>query len=149
VLNERPPVEDRLVLCHGDFRNGNLLIDSQGLRAVLDWELAHVGHPWEDLGYFCANVWRFGRYDMPAGGFGSYQSLLDGYASVAGHAPSIAELKQWELMAALNWGVVTQTMVAIYESGMDSRLERAAVGRRLSESEIDILLLLDELEAAQ
>ena len=148
-LIDHPPAPEPLTLVHGDFRNGNLLLDEQGLAAVLDWELAHVGHPFEDLGYFCANVWRFGRYDQPAGGFGDYEALLAGYRSVAGRAPTVRQLKYWELVAALNWGLVTQTMVAIFESGVDRRLERAAVGRRLSESEIDILLLLDELEATE
>ncbi len=146
-LADHPPAERPMALVHGDFRNGNLLVDETGLSAVLDWELAHVGHPWEDLGYFCANVWRFGRYDLPAGGFGDYEPLLEGYRSVAGEAPTLEALKHWELVAALNWGLVTQTMVAIYDSGQDPRLERAAVGRRLSESEVDILLLLEELGA--
>ena len=35
---------------HGDFHNGNLLVDDSGVRAVLNWELAHIGHPGEDLG---------------------------------------------------------------------------------------------------
>lgn len=134
-------------LVHGDFRNGNLLIDVHGLSSVLDWELSHIGDPIEDLGYFCANVWRFGRYEKPAGGFGSIADLLAGYASVAGTAPSVEELRYWELFAALNWGVITLTMLDMYRSGHDASLERAAVGRRMSESEIDILLLLDALSA--
>jgi aminoglycoside phosphotransferase (APT) family kinase protein len=146
-LKDHPPPTQTMALVHGDFRNGNLLVDEQGLVAVLDWELAHVGHPWEDLGYFCANVWRFGQYDKPAGGFGSVEALLEGYASVAGDAPTPLQLKAWELMAALSWGLVTQTMYAMWQEGVDRRLERAAVGRRMSESEIDILLLLDDLEA--
>ena len=30
-------------LVHGDFRNGNLIVDPGGVRAVLDWEAVHVG----------------------------------------------------------------------------------------------------------
>ncbi len=132
-------------LVHGDFRNGNLLIGPKGLNSILDWELAHIGDPIEDLGYFCANVWRFGRYDKPAGGFGAAEDLLAGYRSVAGRAPSSSELRYWELFAALNWGLITLTMLEMYRSGQDATLERAAIGRRMSESEIDILLLLDNV----
>ena len=132
-------------LVHGDFRNGNLLIGPLGLNSILDWELAHIGDPFEDLGYFCANVWRFGRYEKPAGGFGAIEDLLAGYASVAGHAPSLSQLRYWELFAALNWGLITLTMLEMYRSGHDATLERAAIGRRMSESEIDILLLLDNV----
>src|ERR1700730_14376163 len=48
-----PPQEVTLV--HGDFRHGNLIIGPEGLRAVLDWELAHFGDPMEDLGWICVN----------------------------------------------------------------------------------------------
>ncbi len=142
-LRDNQPDDGRLALLHGDFRNGNILVDENGLVAVLDWELAHVGHPAEDLGYICGNVWRFGRVDKPVGGFGQYEDLLAGYKSVAGWAPSLVELQYWEVYCALSWGLVCLTMLGMYRSGADQSLERAAVGRRMSESEIDLLLLLD------
>ena len=142
-LRDNHPPGSRRCLVHGDFRNGNLLVDEQGLVAVLDWELAHVGEPAEDLGYICGNVWRFGRFDKPVGGFGEYEELLAGYAGVTGHAPSLEEIRYWEVYTALGWGIVCLTMVDMYRSGQDPSLERAAVGRRMSESEIDLLLLLD------
>jgi aminoglycoside phosphotransferase (APT) family kinase protein len=144
LRRQAPPTSPR-VLCHGDFRIGNLLVDEQGLTAVLDWELAHMGFAGEDLGYLCANVWRFGG-DAPVGGFGHYRELLDGYASVRDCAPDLRELLLWQLYAALGWGLVCLTMLELHRSGADPGLERAAVGRRLSESEMDILLLLEELE---
>ena len=145
VLQEQPEPSGPRVLCHGDFRLGNLLVGASGLNAVLDWELAHVGYAAEDLGYLCANVWRFGG-DAPVGGFGEYRQLLDGYRSVRAAAPSLREVQLFELYAALGWGLVCLTMLALHESGADAGLERAAVGRRLSESEIDLLLLLETLE---
>jgi aminoglycoside phosphotransferase (APT) family kinase protein len=143
-LRDRPPPTAGRVLCHGDFRMGNLLVGQHGLAAILDWELAHIGYPGEDLGYLCANVWRFGS-DRPVGGFGAYRELLDGYESVRGFAPTREELRLWELYAALGWGLVCLTMLEMYESGADPGLERAAVGRRLSESDVDLLLLLEDL----
>jgi aminoglycoside phosphotransferase (APT) family kinase protein len=143
-LREQDAPAGPRVLCHGDFRLGNLLVGEQGLTAVLDWELAHVGYPGEDLGYLCANVWRFGG-DRPVGGFGTYRELLDGYRSVRDRVPDAHELHRWQLYAALGWGLVCLTMLELHTSGVDPGLERAAVGRRLGESEIDILLLLDEV----
>ena len=144
-LRQNKPAPCERTLVHGDFRNGNLLVDEQGLVAVLDWELAHIGNPAQDLGYICGNVWRFGRYQKPVGGFGEYQQLLDGYRSVTGTAPSLKEIHYWEVHTALGWGIVCLTMVEMYRSGQDQSLERAAVGRRMSESEIDLLLLLEDL----
>ena len=59
-LAQNRPTGRRRSIVHGDFRNGNLLMDGNGLQAVLDWELAHVGDPIEDLGWFCVRAWRFG-----------------------------------------------------------------------------------------
>jgi aminoglycoside phosphotransferase (APT) family kinase protein len=142
-LRQNKPEAGRRCLVHGDFRNGNLLVDEQGLVAVLDWELAHIGDPAEDLGYLCGNVWRFGNTDKPVGGFGDYRDLLDGYRSVTGWAPTAGEMRYWEVYCALGWGVVCLTMIDRYRSGQAQSLERAAVGRRMSESEIDLLLLLE------
>ena len=143
-LRDNAPAGGTRCLVHGDFRNGNLLVDEQGLVAVLDWELTHIGYPAEDLGYICGNVWRFGRSDKPVGGFGDYDELLAGYRSIRGEAPTAGELRYWEVYCALNWGLVCLTMIHMYRSGQDRSLERAAVGRRMSESEIDLLLLLEE-----
>lgn len=145
-LRRQPTPQSPRVLCHGDFRNGNLLVGSAGLQGVLDWELAHVGFAAEDLGYLCARVWRFGG-QLPVGGFGSYEDLLAGYCSIGGYQPTIRELQFWELYAALGWGMVCLTMLELHRSGADPGLERAAVGRRLCESEIDILLLLEDLDS--
>jgi len=143
-LRELPAPAGPRVLCHGDFRMGNLLLADSGLAAVLDWELAHIGYPGEDLGYLCANVWRFGG-ESPVGGVGEYRQLLDGYRSVGCEPPPLEEIRRFELYAALGWGLVCLTMLELYRSGADRSLERAAVGRRIGESEIDILLLLEEL----
>ncbi|NQX89230.1 MAG: phosphotransferase, partial [Halioglobus sp.] len=141
-LRDKGRSAPRRTLVHGDFRNGNILVDEQGLVAVLDWELAHLGDPVQDLGYISANVWRFGA-PGPVGGFGEYDDLLSGYASVVGERPQMDDVLYWQVYAALSWGMVCLIMLAMYRSGQDASLERAAVGRRLSEAEIDLLLLLD------
>ncbi|KGE04279.1 hypothetical protein HRUBRA_01143 [Pseudohaliea rubra DSM 19751] len=143
-LRAQAPPAAPLRLVHGDFRCGNLLVTPAGLEAVLDWERAHLGYPAEDLGYLCANVWRFGRSDRPVGGFGAYGDLLEAYREAAGWAPTVGELHYWEVFAALDWGLVCLTMLDLHRSGRDPSLERAAVGRRLSEAEIDLLLLLED-----
>ena len=75
----------RTVTVHGDFRCGNLLVGPDGLRGVLDWELAHAGDPAEDIGWLCAPAWRFGG-PGEVGGFGSSPSCWRRYAA-AGGAP--------------------------------------------------------------
>jgi aminoglycoside phosphotransferase (APT) family kinase protein len=50
------PADEQAVIAHGDFRLGNLMFapDTPRLLAILDWELATIGHPLSDLAYLCA-----------------------------------------------------------------------------------------------
>jgi aminoglycoside phosphotransferase (APT) family kinase protein len=134
-----PPQEVTLV--HGDFRHGNLIIGPEGLRAVLDWELAHLGDPMEDLGWICVNSWRFGEIDRPVGGFGSREELFAGYEA-AGRRVDPDRVKFWEVMGTLRWGVMCCGMMQRFRIGPDHSMERAMIGRRSSETEIDLLRLL-------
>jgi aminoglycoside phosphotransferase (APT) family kinase protein len=135
------PVPARLV--HGDFRTGNLMIDpGAGMVAVLDWELSHRGDPAEDLGWLCVNSWRFGAMECEAGGFGSLEELRAGYASVAGDAPPVERIRYWQMLGSLKWAVMCLMMFETHASGADPSLERAAIGRRVSECEADLLALM-------
>lgn len=140
--NPPPPIEP--VLLHGDFRNGNLMIDpEEGVAAVLDWELSHCGDPAEDLGWICVNSWRFGRADRPVGGFGQYQELLDGYVRAGGREIPLSRVLYWQAIGSLKWGVMCLMMYASYAGGAETSVERPMIGRRVSETEIDLVTLLE------
>lgn len=142
-VRDRTPADLAVpMLVHGDFRNGNLLIGVDGVRAVLDWELAHLGDPMEDLGWICVNSWRFGNIDMPVGGFGRREDLFAGYRAAGGGEVDPDRVRFWEIFGTLKWGVMCENMVASFQSGADRSVERAAIGRRVSETEIDLLCLL-------
>jgi aminoglycoside phosphotransferase (APT) family kinase protein len=143
-LGEGADAGARLALVHGDFRHGNLLIAPDGVRGVLDWELAHRGDPLEDLGWLCVNSWRFGNIDLPVGGFGRREDLFAGYEAAGGQAVDPERVRFWEIVGSLKWGIMCQVMLSVFESGIDGSVERAAIGRRSSEAEIDLLALLCE-----
>lgn len=134
------PVAPALV--HGDFRNGNLVIGADGVRAVLDWELAHRGDPMEDLGWFCVNAWRFGAVDHAAGGFGTREALFQAYEAAGGAAVDAERVRFWEVLGNLKWGVTCDAMGLAWRSGVDRSIERLAIGRRVSEVEVDLLQLI-------
>jgi aminoglycoside phosphotransferase (APT) family kinase protein len=135
-----PPPPERPVLVHGDFRNGNLMIHpDQGLVGVLDWELAHLGDPAEDLGWICVNSWRFGEWRKPVGGFGDYADLLAGY----GDGVTLDRVKFWQGLGSLKWGVMCLMMYSSFATGQDRSIERAMIGRRTSETEIDLVKLME------
>jgi hypothetical protein len=136
------------VLVHGDFRLGNLIVGPEGLRAVLDWELTHLGNPAEDLGWLCVKAWRFGA-QQPVAGVGSREDLLAAYREAGGADISVAELRWWEVLGTLRWGVICMTQAWAHLSGAHRSVELAAIGRRVCEQEWDLLLLLDPDAARQ
>ena len=143
----RPPAREPAIV-HGDLRLGNLIVGPDGLRAVLDWELVHAGSPAEDLGWFCVKAWRFG-VDAPAAGLGSREQLLAAYRAAGGAGVTLDELRWWEILGTLRWGVICMTQARAHLSGAHRSVELAAVGRRACEQEWDLLLLLTPEAAAQ
>ncbi|WP_017670249.1 phosphotransferase family protein [Blastomonas sp. AAP53] len=138
------PVEPRL--CHGDFRMGNLLITPDGLSAVLDWELAHLGDPVQDLAFGCIPSWRFGHYEKPLGGIARPEAMLEQYEAMTGVRVDPARFRFWLVYSCLWWGVCCLVMADIWRRGDQSGPERLVIGRRVSEVEIDLMLMLaDEL----
>lgn len=137
------PVEP--VLLHGDFRNGNIMFGPDaGVVAVLDWELAHIGDPAEDMGWICTNSWRFGRPDRPVGGFGDYADLLAGYAAAGGRPIELSRVRFWQMLGSLRWGIMCLTMYLSWRDGAEKSVERPMIGRRVSETEADLVVLLEQ-----
>lgn len=138
----REAVTPRLV--HGDFRNGNIMVDpDRGLVAVLDWELVHVGDPAEDMGWLCTNSWRFGQPHRRVGGFGDVADLLAGYAAAGGATIAPERVDFWSMLGSLKWGVMTTGMYASFAADPDAGPERGVIGRRLSETEADIVAIIE------
>jgi len=138
----RPPMTTQ-ALVHGDFRLGNVLVGKDGLTAVLDWELAHIGDPMEDLGWLCVRAWRFGGH-FPVAGLGEYTALFDAYETSSGVRPDVSTVRWWEILGTLKWGIMCIVQANTHLSGMARSHELAAIGRRVCENEYDILNLLRE-----
>jgi aminoglycoside phosphotransferase (APT) family kinase protein len=141
-LLEHLPHSFEPALVHNDFRNGNIMVSPDGVVAVLDWEIAHIGDPMRDLGWICTNSWRFGRSELPVGGFGTYADLFRGYARVSGRDVDPAHVRFWEIFGSFWWACSSLSMAEHYRAGPDKSVERAAIGRRSSECQIDCVNLL-------
>ena len=128
---------------HGDFRNGNFIVGADGIRAVLDWELAHLGDPIEDLGWLCVKSWRFGNADQIVGGFGSLDQLIDAYVDAGGTEVTEDDVRFWVVLGTLKWGVICAGQALLHINGLLRSVELAALGRRVAEMEWDLLDLLD------
>jgi len=133
----RPPA-----FVHGDFRLGNVIVGTDGLAAVIDWELAHLGDPMEDLGWLCTKAWRFGS-PHPVAGLGQYRELMDAYEEASGVAVDPDELLWWEVVGTLKWGIMCIGQANAHTSGVARSHELAAIGRRVCENEHDLFLALE------
>jgi aminoglycoside phosphotransferase (APT) family kinase protein len=140
-LEANRPGPGRRAVVHGDFRNGNLIVGPEGLRAVLDWELVHAGDPMEDLAWLCVRAWRFGA-DPPVGGFGTYDQLIEAYQAAGGTTVDRAALHWWVVLGTLKWGVMCIMQASAHLSGAVRSVELAAIGRRICENEWDLLELI-------
>jgi aminoglycoside phosphotransferase (APT) family kinase protein len=143
-LAERvPDAPSAPALVHGDFRNGNFIVGPEGIRAVLDWELAHLGDPLEDLGWLCVKSWRFGNTDRLVGGFGDLDALLDAYAAAGGRRAEAETVRFWTALGTLKWGIICIGQAFTHLNGIVRSVELATLGRRVAEMEWDLLDIMD------
>lgn len=141
LVDHRPPSQsERLV--HGDFRLGNVIVGTDGLGAVIDWELAHLGDPMEDLGWLCVKAWRFGG-EAPVAGLGDYDDLFDAYEAAGGGSVDPDVVRWWEVLGTWKWGVICILQASAHLGGSVRSHELAAIGRRVCENEYDLFLALD------
>jgi aminoglycoside phosphotransferase (APT) family kinase protein len=138
----RLPQRARTTLVHGDFRTGNFIVGPEGIRAVLDWEIAHVGDPMEDLGYLCMRTWRFGG-SGPVGGFGAREELFAAYEKASGLAVDREQARFWEVVGAMRWALGCVRRAHAWRHQHERKLEFAAVGRRIEEPIYDLLNVIE------
>lgn len=147
-LEERRPARARTTLVHGDLRMGNVIVDGEGLAAVIDWEFIHRGDPIEDLAWFCVKAWRFGS-PLGAGGLGDVEELLTAYEAASGQGVDREAFHWWLVQKTLTWGVICMGQAWAHLSGVVRSHELAAIGRRVAEQEWDLIALLaPEAQAA-
>lgn len=140
-LAENRPAAVEPGVVHGDFRNGNLILGPDGVRAVLDWELTHAGDPMEDLGWLCVRAWRFGER-LPVGGLGTREELFSSYAAAGGREVDADTVFWWEVLGTLKWGLICSLQARAHLDGHARSVELALIGRRVCENEYDLLRML-------
>ncbi|MFT4571765.1 MAG: aminoglycoside phosphotransferase (APT) family kinase protein [Hyphomicrobiaceae bacterium] len=143
-LADNAPEVERACLVHGDFRIGNIMFDEGGLTSVLDWELCHTGDPVEDLGWLCVRAWRFGVDGNPVGGLCDREALLKAYANYGGATVDPAHLRYWEIFGNWRWAIICIFQAARHKMGDRLDVELATIGRRVADSEWEILELMEE-----
>jgi aminoglycoside phosphotransferase (APT) family kinase protein len=137
---ENAPKSARHTVVHGDFRHGNFIVGEEGIRLLLDWEVAHSGDPMEDLAWVCVKTWRFGGR-KPVGGFGSREELFAAYEKASGCSVDPKHVQWWEAWGGVKWaiGCLRLGMRGVEEVNV----ERCAIGRRIEEPLWDYFNLIE------
>jgi aminoglycoside phosphotransferase (APT) family kinase protein len=140
-------------LVHGDFRLSNFLVDKSGLSGIIDWELAHIGDPMEDLAWLCMRSWRFVKTQLTAAGLGTRESLFTAYSEATGRRVDSAQVRFWELLSNIKWAVICLVQANRFviadnnDSEQESLIECAAIGQRFHEAMYDFFRLLDNRDS--
>jgi len=138
--NAPEPAPSRLV--HGDFRLGNFIVDENGLAAVIDWELSHLGDLAEDIGWLCIRSWRFGNDDLPVAGVGRLDEFIAAYEAAGGGQVDRNRVRYWEAFGNVKWAIICARQAHDHLSGVRPSHELASLGRRICEPEWDLLQLI-------
>ncbi len=111
---------------------------------MLEWEIAHLGDPAEDLAWVCLPPWRFGQIEQPVAGLGTREELFDAWQVATGERVDPQRVRWWQMLGSLRWGINCASLHDWFASGRDTSVERAMIARRVSENELDLLRLLRE-----
>lgn len=142
-LERHAPPKGEFTLCHRDFRTGNYMADAQGLTGILDWEFAGWSDPMEDIGWFCAKCWRFGKNEFEAGGIGQRADFYRAYEAESGRSVDTEQVRYWEVMAHMNWAIIALQQVQRHASGEEESLLLALTAHIVPELEFEILTMTE------
>lgn len=145
-LHRPPPTASTLV--HGDYRIGNIMVAEQRIAAVLDWEFADWGDPDEDIGWFCARCWRFGRLDREAGGVAARADFYRGYQALSSRVIIAEKIRYWEAMAAIRWAIIALEQGERHRAEQKPSLEAALTGRMAPQLVLEAMAMVAEIEHA-
>ena len=146
-LRENPPAQRPVVVNHGDFRIGNVVVGPEGLVGVLDWEFVHLDDPVRDLAFSMVRAWRFGVPEKRLGGIGGVEPFVERYNELTGFEVRPEELDYWEVAGNVAWAIGTLTQAQRHLSGRDRSIELATLGRLSAEVEYEICRLLEKAGA--
>jgi aminoglycoside phosphotransferase (APT) family kinase protein len=115
-----PPPAQKISVVHGDYRTGNFLFDAKGdIRAILDWEMAHLGDPLEDLGWALDPLWSHGDPSHPAGTVARARAIAM-WEEASGLKADPAALAWWEIFASLKGLAIWISAAREYTDGRNT-----------------------------
>lgn len=145
-MKQEQPETDDLVIVHGDYRTGNIMIDHDHVSGILDWEFTHWGDRREDIGWFTSKCWRFGKDAQVAGGIGSYKDFMQAYSQVSDIYIPEFELKYWHVLSHVRWAIIAIQQANRNLSNARPSLELALTAFLVPQLEKNILDIIGDKE---
>jgi aminoglycoside phosphotransferase (APT) family kinase protein len=137
-----PPPAQRVSVVHGDYRNGNVLYDERGeIHGVLDWEMAHLGDPVEDLAWTCMPDWRWGRLDR-YGGLLEPERALGTWQAASGLRVEREAFHWWSLFSQVKAQAIWLTGERAFLDGRTEELKLPLIGTVFKAREDRVMLEL-------
>lgn len=119
-------------LVHGDYRMGNLVYGLDGIRSVLDWEMAHIGDPLEDIAWAQLVCWRLGTTRV--GGLVEPDEWIRLYERASGTTVDRRRLRFWDVLSAVKMACLAWRAVEATTAGS----ERDLLGRLFRQLETEL-----------
>lgn len=117
-LRAHAPVAERVCIVHGDLRFGNILYEEDRLCGLLDWEMAHLGDPCEDLAWAYRPLWA----PRPEPSFGEFVAA---YERAASERLPTFNLHYYRLFSEVKHAVISLTGARSFAAGRTRRLRHA------------------------
>ncbi|MEQ8268325.1 MAG: phosphotransferase family protein [Parvibaculum sp.] len=112
-----PPASPKIAVVHGDYRTGNFLFDGEGnIRAILDWEMCHLGDPLEDVAWAADPLWAFERPERP-GGMIHRDEAFRIWEEASGLKIDPVRLRWWEIFNSLKGLAIWISAGKEYQTG--------------------------------
>lgn len=130
-----PPPAQKISVVHADFRTGNFLYDTEGrIHAILDWEMAHLGDPLEDLAWGLNPVWRWAR-DERAGGLAPRAEAIRIWERASGLRADAEALRWWEVFSSVKGQAIWVSSAKEFTAGKNQDLILALSGWLMQNSQ--------------
>jgi len=113
-LNNNMPVAENITIVHGDYKADNIMFSDTDIVAVLDWELATLGDPMEDVGWICMDYY---KVDNLVNGLMSKEEFLQRYQELTGFTVDPEVVRFWQLFGCFKMAVITLTGIKNLLSG--------------------------------
>ncbi|MFA7554238.1 MAG: phosphotransferase family protein [Spongiibacteraceae bacterium] len=117
-LKANIPTPVRLSLVHGDLRPGNFLYQGDKITALLDWEMAHIGDPAEDITWIYRELWSPQR-------FLSFEDFVASYTAHRGCHPGWKNLIFYRIFNEMKFATISLTASTSVATGQSDNMRHA------------------------